>query len=423
MPMRDRWFKAYRGSSFAFIEAIICGWLLVLSFWLPARNIERFMPDLWRPIFPFQYFEYSDLKMAVAVWAWRTVLLACVLVPRNTVLLACGFVLSFFCLGIQNCFTLEMQLFAPLQLAFFFLFLFSLLSGRYGNMDKPLAFAIKLTMVLLFFSAGLSKLKWSGVSWAWSESLLQYFQVLYQTNRDVLGSEGVLAIRHYLLENPFLIRLGSVGVHAFELLSPLALFSQRASRVLMLGALAFVFSVLFFFGIQFFTILPLIVIWGVWDVTWKDLVSLAVKPSLVPIGLAFSLLLTMQLTVTLYLEKNSWPIMANDMYAKPIGKTPFVDSKAAQFSLLREFTVEVINRDGSRVALSKNAYFAPFSRFHMFIALLKIKGDDARTALLDKVLDNYRRHTCTGNCDQAVGMIATQTFDASTVTLAQTKRE
>ena len=83
---------------------------------------------------------------------------------------------------------------------------------------------------------------------------------------------------------------------------------------------------------------------------------------------------------------------ANDMYAKPIALTPFVDGRATSFSLLRDFTIEVINTDGNHTSLLRNSYFSQFSRFHMFIALSKTKGDDARTALLQKILDNYRRN-------------------------------
>lgn len=418
-------FNIYRASIFAKIQAILCGWLLLISFMMPHRNLERLLPELWKPIFPFSFFEYSDTKMFIAVWAWRVVLVACLLIPQNPILLGIGFVLSFICLGLQNCFGLEMQLFASLQLAFFFLFLFSILSRRYGNVDCELAFSIKLIMVLMFFSAGLSKLKWSGFGWVTSDSLEQYFRMLYQINRNVFAYDWVLQIRHMLIGNETLIKVGAVGALAFELCTPLALFSGRISRLFVAGAVLFVFTVFIFLGIQFFTILPLLMIWGIWDVKAQDVFSgwtaqVSKQRLSVPIY-TFIFFIFFQMLVTLYWGRNSWPVMMNDMYARPIATTPFYDAGSSGSGPMRDFLIEAVDRNGNARLLFNNSDFAPFSRFHIYIALLKARTQDLRNALLEKVLLNYRQYNCKGDCNSVMALRAVKVLDSVTLVLAHTQ--
>lgn len=426
-----QWLTAYKNSNSAKMEAIICAWLLFISTWLPSRGVELFIPEIWRPIFPFHFFNYTDTKMAVAIWAWRAILFSCILIPRNTLLLGLAFLFSFFCLGIQNCFVLEMQLFASLQISMFFLFFFSLLSHRYGNMDKYLAFSIKFTMILLFFSAGLSKIKWDGLHWALSENLQKNFQWLYQIHRNVFGYEWVLNLRQQLIENPSLIKWGSISVLLFELISPLAFFYQRASRFLVISGILFILFVLIFFGINFYATLPLLLIWGVWDIHIKDVFPHP-RTAPKPINIAFAALTVAQLTVTLFSTKNYWPIMANDMYAKPIPKlpsvatistSPFLGSPGTDINPMHDFSIQVVNRDGSEATLTENFYFHPFTRSHILIALLKLKDNDDRNALLEKVFANYRQYTCVWRCHLAEGLFAIEKFNGSTLILAQTKTE
>ncbi len=391
--------KTYRESTLAKIGSIFFTWLLLLSFWYSYEGLADFVPVLWKPIPPFEGLSLTNLMMQTALWAWRVSLVMCIILPSSLLSLTAATLFGFFCLGIRSCFGLQPQLFASLELTLLSFLIYSLIR-RERVRGEEIAFIVKLIAVLLFFSAGLSKLRWSGPSWPFSSSLAQSLEMLYPLNRPVVGYPWVLDLRQKLLEIPLLIQIGSAVVLVFELLSPIALFSKLGSRVILFSACIFILSNLVFFGIIFYTIFPLLLIWGLWNTDLKQFAKLteAKTKQQIQVYTFLGVLIFSQLGATIFASKNLWPIMLNDMYARPAAFPPVTD-----------FEFKMIMRDGSTETIDDNTAFAPFSKFHIAIALIRLKDRPSRDALLEKVLTNYQKNNCSQNCTQLSGVNATWT--------------
>lgn len=84
----------------------------------------------------------------------------------------------------------------------------------------PMAF-LKCFIVASYFIAGIQKLRFSGMDWAWSENLAIY---VFQNSSTFAGQ--------ILLElPPIVLRSLAVGALGIELLSPLALLSRRSGYI------------------------------------------------------------------------------------------------------------------------------------------------------------------------------------------------
>lgn len=187
----------YKLFRFARIEAIVCLWLLIISLAVPNPALAFFAPELWKPIFPFQFIALTEQLLLVAIIAWRLSLVTCILLPGRRLPLLTALAITTFCLGLCNCFWLEIQLFAPLELTLILLLSVAVLLREEGERAPAAAFA---------------------------------------------------------------------SSHLAEVFVSLALFSKRASRYLIWFFLIFVLVSLIAFGINFLSIVPLLIICLVWNV-------------------------------------------------------------------------------------------------------------------------------------------------------------
>lgn len=278
-------------------------------------------------------------------------------------------------------------------LSLFVLAMLSKTGDRAADLSKDFAFAAKFALVLLFFSAGLAKIRFAGLQWAFSEDIQQYLRALLPANREVLGLPWILNLRETVVRDRGWLTAGLALAHIAELLVPLALFSKFFSRFFAWFFLCFVLGSFIGFGINFLSILPLLLIWIIWDDRAQDLYRRSGRGRRA--AAVFTFLALGQLSVTLFSEHNHWPLMINDMYAKPY-----------PFPVFDDLQIRVTRRDGSERLLSGNEIYNPLMRMHLFVALFRMGDDVRRTAFLTKVFDDYRFHLCKTGCDDLIEMKA-----------------
>ena len=366
----------YRNSKILQLQALLCGWLLLLSLLLPYSHLSTFTPELWKPIFPFQGLPLNETVLVFGTWIWRASLALCLILPVPTWPLLAATIISFAALALRNCFGLQIQLFAPLEQALVLLSVLRLLKGT----EKLVAFGFKLAAVLLFFSAGVAKLRWSGLSWSTSGVVGPYLGLLLPLNSDGIGQFSLIfSFRQSVVQHPAWVDLGSMAVHLFEITIPLALFSRRLSRFFLFSSAVFLLSNFVALGINFFSILPLLLVWGLYDVNVQDLYG---QPRLLAAPLCALMLL--QLSVTLFSSQNFWPIMMNDMYAKRAPLPPIQDLR-----------IEGTDTSGATIDLRDNSFFRPLTRFHIFVALFREPSPEKKNQIIGKVLANLNGNTST----------------------------
>ncbi len=405
-------FKVYRESKFASIEAILCTWLLLFSLAIPKAGLAYFLPELWKPIFPFQLIEPSYGLIQAAIWLWRLSLVSCLIWPVKRLPLFAASLTSFFCLGLCNCFWLEIQMFSCLQLVMFFLLFFSVLqnsSSEKKDYSSELAFSVKLVLVLLYFSAGLAKIRFGGLEWAFSENIQKYMQALLPTNRDIFGIPVILKLREQILLSKNLVAVGMAIVHTIELLMPLALFSKFFSRFFGWFLLFFTLSSFVAFGINFLSVLPLIAIWLIWDYRIQDF-NFFQKP-LKKSFIALASLVLLQVYTTLFSPKNIWPIMINDMYAKPYTYPKFDNLQ-----------IQITNIIGHSKELTGSEIYNPLLKMHIFVFLFRMQSEEIKTGFMTKLFEHYQKRLCQNYCEDNIQMKAVLILNGRETVVAETPR-
>ena len=81
-------------------------------------------------------------------------------------------------------------------------------------------------MTLMFFAAGVAKLRYGGLEWIFSDSFATTV-LLKHYDKDAVGDWGL-----YLVQVPWLCQLLALTSVAIEILAPLALFGRRPWAVL-----------------------------------------------------------------------------------------------------------------------------------------------------------------------------------------------
>lgn len=98
-------------------------------------------------------------------------------------------------------------------------------------------FFIKVNRIffcIVFFSTGWAKLNEGGVNWVFSDSLRHMLNVQNFANANTILFDFFQSINHWLMEYPSLCMLLALDTILIELLTPIALFSVRASRLVIL---------------------------------------------------------------------------------------------------------------------------------------------------------------------------------------------
>jgi predicted DCC family thiol-disulfide oxidoreductase YuxK len=115
---------------------------------------------------------------------------------------------------------------------------------------------------MVFFAAGVAKLRYGGLEWMFSDSLaIMLRQAAYPiSNADPIGSFGL-----YVAQSPWLTRVMAVGSVILELSYPLALFSTGARRLIVPSVAAMQLGIRVLMGPPFEQYLFVYIFWLPWS--------------------------------------------------------------------------------------------------------------------------------------------------------------
>lgn len=127
-----------------------------------------------------------------------------------------------------------------------------------------------LLMALIFFGAGLAKLRHSGLEWIFSDNLATLLvKRQYGAGSDDVGRE--LAVQIARIE--WLCQLAAAGVIAIELGYPLSLISRRARWIFVPGMLLMQVTIRELLGIKFDQMLICYLFWVPWHPVFGQLAA------------------------------------------------------------------------------------------------------------------------------------------------------
>ena len=119
--------------------------------------------------------------------------------------------------------------------------------------------AVWLTFALIFFAAGVSKLRHSGLEWIFSENMASIL-IWAQYRMDPLVSWGL-----YLAQHEWLYQSMAAATVVLEVGYPLALFSRRARWVIVPAMFCMLVGVRALMGPPFYPFLICHLFWVPWD--------------------------------------------------------------------------------------------------------------------------------------------------------------
>jgi hypothetical protein len=121
---------------------------------------------------------------------------------------------------------------------------------------------IWVVMAMIYFAAGVSKLRHSGFEWIASDNMSQrlIWQCYHISIADPLASWGPALARTVMIPR----LLAACGM-ILELVLPMALFSQRSRWVLVPGVAAMQFGIAVLLGPNFYQLILCQLLWVPWD--------------------------------------------------------------------------------------------------------------------------------------------------------------
>lgn len=153
-----------------------------------------------------------------------------------------SFIVLFFLIGYSQSFGYFTRLYMPIVWATFFLTI-----SAYVNQAKTIhpdqlsssnisvlnysIISLRTIIVFIFFCAGLTKLRHAGIEWFTSDTLRNYLVLGWTWHLDLKFGK-LMEIGRFLVSNGWVLKLTAPAVLFLELISPLALFSKRASYVI-----------------------------------------------------------------------------------------------------------------------------------------------------------------------------------------------
>ena len=119
---------------------------------------------------------------------------------------------------------------------------------------------VRLLTVMIFFAAGVAKLRLGGLEWILSDQLADVLAGQQLRPDPPASSLGLVLAQHTLL-----CRCVAGAIVALETLSPLALVSARARRLIVPGLVTFTLALPVLFGFAFAEYAALFVFWVPWE--------------------------------------------------------------------------------------------------------------------------------------------------------------
>jgi hypothetical protein len=253
------------------------------GYFLDWQNVPA---EYWFPTGPMLAFDRPPFSREVHTWIflfWRWSLPACALGLGYRILAPLNFVAAFILMNYAHSFGYQTHTYMPVLLVGFSLS-FAAASDRLSLDSRlfpkwvqqthdlrlynwPLRTA-QLTFCLVFFAAGISKVRTSGLDWITTDTLQNYFLVSSLVYRDVNSAAHAFRLNHLLYLEPWLCHLLALTTVAIEIAAPLAFFRRRLAWVLV--PTLFLAQVFIFFAIyvNFRIYLAIYVVWINWSWLW-----------------------------------------------------------------------------------------------------------------------------------------------------------
>jgi predicted DCC family thiol-disulfide oxidoreductase YuxK len=276
------WFEPGSASALGLCRLVFFGGLCLWQFHVDYADWAAYSSVLWMPIWLFDRFNLPPLssgalEVVQAVWKVSLVFGAAGLFTRAATVVA--FVLGVYLLGLPHNFG-QTQHFDTL--AVFVLGAFAVShAGRAWSIDALVAAArrrsplspipsgeytwpirfVWVAMSLIFFAAGVSKLRQSGFEWAFSDNLAMLLrrQQYHISDGEPLTAWGLTAAQY-----PWLSQGMAAASLTIETLFPLALFSRAARLLLVPAALGFLVGIRTLMGPTFEQFMICFVFWVPW---------------------------------------------------------------------------------------------------------------------------------------------------------------
>jgi uncharacterized membrane protein YphA (DoxX/SURF4 family)/uncharacterized membrane protein len=136
---------------------------------------------------------------------------------------------------------------------------------------------IRLLLSIVFFSAGLAKLRQSGVEWMFSDN----FEILLIQHTYHLANENPLVSwGPHLAQYSLLCKMLAIGTIVIELSYPLALFSRPARYILVPGMVLLLIGIRLLMGPTFYPFMICSLFWVPWDRVYAKLGLQKIPPQL-----------------------------------------------------------------------------------------------------------------------------------------------
>lgn len=242
--------------------------------------------DFWQPISFFKYFDLQPPDVFAAnclIYSWNIATLFCIfgfLTPLSILICA---LTSLYFFGLRYCYGFMHPTDAnPILICFIFVFsscgyrlsVDSFLARRFKFWGlfrgrPPRAWTLKLiwlSWAMMFFSAGLAKLRHSGLQWVISDNLRNYiihnqYWFHFRIFSDSFNPSLIL------IQFPLLCQIAAAAALALELASPLILFSRKTRNIIVLLLFVFQLANAFILLVDFyqsFLVYIFFVNWAFW---------------------------------------------------------------------------------------------------------------------------------------------------------------
>jgi hypothetical protein len=245
------WFSPVRPEPLAIARIVLYGTLLALY----GFDDLAFVPELaalrWKPLSIFAVIHPSGPPSATTIaalqWTWRVALVLGMIGFRARIAAIVAALLGLYLIGLPyNVSRLSHEAAAAVIALWVLVFA--------GAHRWPIRL-MQVILSLAFFSAGLAKLRHSGLDWIAPENL----SLLLHQRAQPLGL--------LLADSPIVCSGLATLTLAVEVLHPLALFSKRAAMILVPSGVAMLLGSWLLLGIPFWPLLALQVFWTerFWD--------------------------------------------------------------------------------------------------------------------------------------------------------------
>jgi len=274
------WFAPAMPDNLGFCRVLFFGLLLVYFFPVRYDGWATIPRSFFDPVWPFEKLHIPivpDPWLGLLAAIWKASLFLSCLGFCTRISTAIAFVLGAYLIGVPYNFgkTDHMTAIVVFTLGFFALShggdawsADALIRRRFRDLPPPPPSgeyrwpvrAVWLTMALVFFAAGMAKLRHGGLAWVFSQHMeISLVQRFYDPNPPDIR------LGLWIAQHPWAARTMAGGSLLGELLFPLALFSIRGRRVLPPLLLAMQLGIGLLMNVWFWPFMFCYLFWVPWD--------------------------------------------------------------------------------------------------------------------------------------------------------------